>query len=377
MKPQWPYPIDAKSLQGRFDETRPLRFGLEEEIMVLDAGSLNLLPCGPRILEGLDARFKAELPASHVEIATSPHGGIDDMAQELHECRGILARHVGNVARFAVAGVHPFAARSGAINSGERYDRMLAEYGDVLRQQLVCGLHVHVDLGGADRTLGVYNALRSWLPELAALGANAPVHCGMDSSLASVRPLISGLLPRQGMPPPLSSWQEYADHLNWGLSTRRLGRPGEWWWELRPHAGMGTLEVRVPDAQTTADEALAVAAVVVGTVVWLGKRYDASDLPAPVETWRINENRWSSLRHGLDGTLIDLETGVPQPARERVGWLIDEIAPVVQELGGVSNLRRARLLAERNGAEKQREVFAAEGAQVLTQWLAERFVPNV
>ncbi|HVL52406.1 MAG TPA: glutamate-cysteine ligase family protein, partial [Actinomycetota bacterium] len=226
MKSDWPSPVDAKSLRARFDRTEAVTFGLEEEIMVLDPSTLDLLACGPVLLEGLDRRFKPELPAAHIEIASSPHTRIDDLAVEMRECRRMLAGHVGTRARLAVAGVHPFSARSGAVNSGDRYARMLAEYGDVLRQQLVCGLHVHVGLAGADRTLGVYNAMRSWLPELAALAANAPVHCGRDTSMASVRPLISGLLPRQGMPPPLSSWQEYADHLNSGMSVGRLGRPG-------------------------------------------------------------------------------------------------------------------------------------------------------
>ncbi len=375
MKSRWPSSIDAKSLRKRFERSGPVSFGVEEEIMVLDPRTLDLSPCGPMILEGLDARFKPELPLAHVEIATNPHSSLATLAGELTECRRMLAAHAGGKTRFAVAGVHPFAARSGEINVGERYNRMLAEYGDLLRQQLVCGLHVHVGLGGADQVLAVYNAMRSYLPELGALGTNAPIHCGRDTTLASVRPLISGLLPRQGMPPPLSSWQEYADHLNWGKSAHRLGRPTEWWWELRPHAGLGTLEIRVPDAQTTVEDALAVATVAVGTAVWLARRYDAADLPAPVESWRINENRWSGLRHGMEGTLIDLESGVRRPARERIGWLMEVVGPVVEELKGSTYLRRARNLAERNGAQLQRELFAAEGPHVLTRWLAEQFAP--
>lgn len=376
MKPSWPVPAGAESLAARFDRGGPLTFGLEEEIMVLDPGTLDLLPFGGKLLEGLDSRFRPELPASHVEIATVPHTSFEELEAELAACRRTLAGHAGDRARLAVAGVHPFAARLGEVSEGERYDRLLAEYGDVLRQQLVCGLHLHVSLGSAGRVLAVYNAMRAFLPELAALAANAPIHCGRDTTLASVRPLISELLPRQGMPPPLGGWQEYADALNWGAAAGRLGRPAEWWWELRPHAGLGTLEIRVPDAQTTVAEASAVGAVAVGVAAWLAGRHEAGGLPETVPTWRINENRWSALRHGLNGYLVDLETGEQRPARERIGWLIDRVAPTVRDLGGSRQLECARRLVRVNGAERQREIFRARGARGLAEWLAERFLDD-
>ena len=120
------------------------------------------------------------------------------------------------------------------------------------------GLHVHVAIRGADRALAVYNALRSHLPELAALAANAPFYEGRDSGLASVRSRISGLLPRQGVPPALPSWDAYEEALRWCA----FDDPRQWWWELRLHPVFGTVEVRVPDTQTTVADTAAVGAVV-------------------------------------------------------------------------------------------------------------------
>ena len=99
------------------------------------------------------------------------------------------------------AGTHPFTAELGMLTDDPRYVRTLDEYGERARRQLVAGLHLHVSLGGADRTLAVYNALRSHLPELAALAANAPFHAGRDTGLASIRPTIAVYLQRQGVPP--------------------------------------------------------------------------------------------------------------------------------------------------------------------------------
>ena len=157
----------------------------------------------------------------------------------------------------------------GELNPGDRYDTVAARFGDVARAQLVCALQVHVALGSAERTLAVYNALRGYLPELAALAANAPFHAGRDTGFASVRPLINGLLPRQSVPPAFASWDEYADAIAWAVPE-----PGSWWWELRPHLTFGTLEVRVCDAQTTLEEAAAVTAFVHCLVAWLSEQDD-------------------------------------------------------------------------------------------------------
>jgi carboxylate-amine ligase len=374
---KWPSPITGDSLAERFVDSGRTTFGLEEEIMVLHPETLDLLPRGVELLEGLDDRFKAELPAAHVEIASSPATSFDSLALELAECRRLLAAHMGDRARLAVAGVHPFSDRFGVVNAGERYELLLAKYGDVVRQQLVCGLHLHVGLGGPDRTLAVYNAMRSYLPQIAALAANSPIYDGRDTTLASMRPLLSGMLPRMGVPPPLGSFDEYAYALNWGLERERMGRPAEWWWEMRLHGALGTLEIRVPDGQTTLQDALAIGAVTAGTGVWLADLFDADDLPPTVPSWQINENRWSALHAGMNATLIDFETGGLRPASDSVDELLDRIEPAVARLGGTPHLARAREIAKNSGAERQRELFHTSGPFAVTEWLADRFLEGL
>lgn len=342
--------------------------------MVLDPQTLDLVPRGAELVEGLDARFKPEMPAAQVEIALEPVTSLGELSTDLTAARRQLAVHVGDRARLLVAGVHPTAAPVGQMNSGGRYEQLFAEYGEMAARQLVSGLHLHLGLGGPDRVLAVYNAMRSYLPEIAAFAANAPFYDGKDTGLASVRPHICGLMPRQGIPPRLDSWEDYARQLNWGKFSGRLHSPAEWWWELRLHPGVGTLEIRCPDAQTRVRDAAAVAAFALGLGTWLAARYDAADLLPVHSTWQINENRWSAARHGLHATLVDLETGVAGPARERIMRLIDDIAPTVEGLGGAGALRHARALADCTGAERQREVVASIGMHGLVERLAAEFV---
>jgi glutamate---cysteine ligase / carboxylate-amine ligase len=176
---------------------------------------------------------------------------------------------------------------------------------------------------------------------------------------------VSGLLPRQGIPPVLQSWGAYA------AALEVVGDPSRWWWELRPHPIHGTLEVRVPDAQSTVADAGAVAAVAHSLAVWLAERHDAGEVLPVDETWRIEENRWRACRYGVEGDLLDLRTGERRPARARLHALLDELEPVAERLGCGAELSRARDLVQTNGAMKLR---AAAGRDVdlrrAVEWLS-------
>jgi carboxylate-amine ligase len=251
---------------------------------------------------------------------------------------------------------------------------MKREYTSIARRQLVCGLHVHVGISGRERALAVYNAMRAHLPEIAALAANAPFHGGEDAGVASVRPLISAQLPRQGVPPAYESWQRLADDLRWGNAAARLEGFQGWWWELRLHAKFGTLEVRVPDAQTRPEEALAVVAFTAGLVLWLGARHDAGELPTPAPDWRIAENRWSAARDGARGRMADVYSGALRDTAELLAERLDEVSTFATALGAARSIETARGLIARSGAERQRELAQELGLRGLASTLAEEFM---
>jgi glutamate---cysteine ligase / carboxylate-amine ligase len=345
----------AAELRAAFDRPGAVTVGLEEELMLLDRETLDLAPRAPEVLAELggDPRFKLEMPAAQLEIVTAPHPTVAAAAQELARARADLAQAAGPF-RLAGAGAHPFASGSGPLNPGPRYEAIGAEYAAVARRQLVFGLHVHVAVRGADRALAVYNALRSHLPELAALAANAPFYESRDSGLASVRSRISGLLPRQGVPPVLESFEAYAEALRWcGFDD-----PRQWWWELRLHPVFGTVEVRVPDTQRTVEESTAIGTVVHALVTQLADRHDAGEAMPVADSWRIDQNRWSACRHGLEGTMIDLETARREPTLDRVAALLDRLGVEVS-------------LEDR--AARQREIAAERGLRGLVAWLADGF----
>ncbi len=369
--------VRAAQIHERFESVTPLTVGLEEEAMLLDADTFDLVPFAQPVLDRVagDERFKCELPAAQVELVTAPCADVPSAIALLARGRRDLAVAAEGIALPAVAGVHPFASVEGTLNSGASYDHAVAEYGPVARRQLVAALQVHVAVGGADRSIAVHDAVRCFLPELAALAANAPFYDGRDSELASVRPLLCQQLPRQGIPPAIGSWAALVDELSWGHRAGAVPEPGVWWWELRPHLSHGTLELRVPDAQTTVREAAAIAATIHALVAWLSGRYDAGDTLPSAPTWRIAENRWSALRHGIDGAMADLQTGERQPTRTRLRSLLHTLAPTFEQVGAGALWADASALTECNGAIRQR-AFVAGGNDLreLAGWLARSYL---
>ena len=365
----------AAALRAAFDAPEPMTVGLEEELMLLDPETLDLLPRAAKLVDAAgDERFKLEMPAAQLEITLPPERGVPAAIAALAAARRELAAAAAPFGRLAAAGVHPFAEALGQLNEDPRYAFTEREYGEIARLQLVCALQVHVAVGGADRSLAVYNALRPWLPLVGALAANAPFHAGRDTGMASIRPKIAEQLPRQGIPPAIASWESFADALAWGAASGLVPDARRWWWELRPHPAFGTLEVRVPDAQATVADAAAVVALVHALTGWLAVRHDAGEPLESADLWRLEENRWSAARWGMDAELADLRTGERTPARECLAVLLDELRPTAAELGCATELAAVTALAERNGAARQREIAAQQGIRGVAAWLADAYV---
>jgi carboxylate-amine ligase len=370
------WPASLEELRARFETSAPYLVGLEDELMLLNPDSLELADRAEEVLSRLhgDGRFKPELPASQVEIVVSPQPTAQAAAAALLDARRTLSAAIHDLVRPAAAGVHPFSPGLGEVNPRERYVGIAQTYGCAARRELVSALQVHVSVQGADRALAVYNAARSYLPLLAALAANAPFYEGKDTGFASVRPMIATLLPRQGVPPAFESFSDYARALAWGAVSGAFPDPGMWWWELRIHGGFGTLEFRVPDAQTTVGDAAAIAAVIQALVAWLSGRHDDGEELPVHPRWMIEQNRWSACRHGIEGSMVDLSTGQRHPTRALLQALLADLDQVSEELRSNAELTAAARMIEINGARAQRSTARVGGPRAVAEWLTQCFL---
>jgi carboxylate-amine ligase len=367
---------DAAALHRVFDVPAPCTVGIEEEVMLLDATTLDLLPRAAAVIAAAGGDgVAAELPASQLELTTSPAATAGQAIAALGHARQRLASAARGVGRLAAIGVHPFSRVEGALTDSPRYASVAAEYGRYAHRQLVCALQVHVAIRPGARAVAVYNELRSYLPYLAALAANSPFHGGEDTGLASVRPKIAENLPRQGISPALPSLSALADELLWFSRAGALNDPASWWWELRLHPRYGTVELRVPDAQNGLGDAAGIVGLAQALCVWLADRYDAGELPPPSPTWRIEQNRWAACRDGLDASLADPDTGRTASARDRIAALVQELMPTACQLGCAIELRSVlRRLEGITVPARYRAIAADVGLNGLVEALTTEFL---
>jgi carboxylate-amine ligase len=210
-------------------------------------------------------------------------------------------------------------------------------------------LHVHVGVQGTDRCILVCDRLRPVLPLLLALSANSPYLDGRDSGLHSARTQsFTRNFPRCGIPDAYGGWGAYTDYLRFLLETKSIVEYTQVWWSIRPHFAFGTVEVRICDAQTSAQESDALAALITACVLQAARDVDEGvpfTDPAPR---LVEENMWRAIRFGLEGRMIDIERRAEYEAAGIADRLLEWTAPVRAELGLEPSFPAA------NGAQRQR-----------------------
>jgi carboxylate-amine ligase len=364
----------ARRLRAVFDRVASFTIGAEEELLLVDPRTLEPVAAAEEALalsEG-DSRLALEFRAAQVESITPVCVCVDDVVRELGSVRTLLRRRLRERALVLAVGTHPLLGELGPITSRHRYERIAIEQPWATATTLACGLHVHVAVGGADRALALYNALRGFLPELAALAANTPFVAGRDSGMATARPKLNQAFSRAGVPPAFATWEAYAAFDVWARAASAYPDAGDHWWDLRLHPRHGTLEVRVPDVQSRLDETAAVIALVQALVAHLASRYDAGEALPVHPSERIAESLWLAARDGLGGWLPDLEGGERMRTAERVGELVEMARPEALELGCAGHLEGVlQMVASGGGSARQRRVAETAGLESLVWWLAE------
>jgi glutamate---cysteine ligase / carboxylate-amine ligase len=320
-----------------------------------------------------DERVHQELMTSVLDAATGVHERVGDAIREVREIRARLRDATAERdVLIASAGTHPFSRwEHQEISEAPRYQRIAEGLQWVAERVAIFGLHVHVGVDDADRAVQIVSQLRNWLPELLALSANSPYWQGRDTGLASTRSQIFDTMPRSGLPPRLESFADFEQLVDQGVAAGFFPEYTHIWWDVRPHPKLGTIELRICDAQTRVESVAGLAALTQSLVATL------ADDPVPVQPRvLIAENKWRAVRHGLETELFDLSANHGRPAAAAVRELLDRAAPAAARLGCEDELAEVERLLERGtGAEEQRRLNEDEGGLVgVARWLAEETI---
>jgi carboxylate-amine ligase len=340
--------------------------GVEEELMIVDAETLDLSNSIEALLQGIPqdlvGEVKPELLESVCEIATTPCKNTQEIAEQLRQLRRTTQDTAAKEGlAIGSAGTHPFAMWEEArVVARPRYRELIAGLQFIARQELIFGVHVHVAVDDPDKAIHVANGMRVHVPLLLALSANSPFWRADDTGLLSTRTPIFRAFPRVGIPPRYDNWADYEKRIEFMRTAKTIQDYTYLWYDVRPHPAFGTVEVRVMDSQTRVEHTLGLAAMVQALVKELCEHYEAGKKLARYPYEMLDENKFIAARHGLDGELVDLPKATRVPTKQLARRVLDRVRHHAQDLGSADELDCVEdILEHGNGGSRQRIVYEA------------------
>jgi glutamate---cysteine ligase / carboxylate-amine ligase len=361
--------LQASVLEHRFGKSDPYTLGVEEEYMLLDPETWDLVQHIDSVLaavaEGEHVEYlHAELMQSVLEVTTPVCRTAGDAYRALAHLRGYVAQIARSEGcRFGSAGTHPFSLfERQRITARDRYRQLVDQLQYIARRELIFGMHMHVAVDDPEKAIQVMNGLLIHLPQLLALSASSPFWRGEPTGLSSSRQMIFAAFPRSGPPPRFKDYTDYAEVVGQLERTGCIADYTHIWWDVRPHPRLGTIEMRVCDAVTRLEDVAAIAAFFQAIVKMYSEQYDAGK---EIPSWHrmlTTENKWLAARYGLDAPIMDLATGRRNrvPVSQLVRRTLRDVEGHAQELGSERELEGVReILSRGNGADRQLRVWNA------------------
>ncbi len=362
---------DGQEEEGHEEESdafgtgRPYTVGVEEELFLVDpltGAQANASAAVQKRLGKTEGTVERELHACQIELIT---GVCETAGETVRQLDGMRRAVLETGAGVLGSGTHPSALEGGAeITDKARYERIRDLLGDAVATP-VGGLHIHVGMPDAETAIRAFNGLRLHLPLLQALAANSPFRHGRDTGLASAREVTVRGWPRSGVPRAMADFDDFRRASR--LLARAAGVPDyTWfWWKLRPHPRLGTVEIRALDAQCSLKDTAALVAL-----THCLARHAAAAEPEPDPPGEVlEEAMFRAARYGVDAELPDPQ-GELHPVAQLLEQAIEMTRAEAEELrcgealGGL-----AELMDNGGGAGRQRAHFEITGMDGLLRHL--------
>jgi YbdK family carboxylate-amine ligase len=352
-----------------FHSSERASLGVEWELQLVNRETRELSAGAVEILEEIRPDGEDEHPKAKHELLQSTIEIITGICSTVAEAKTDLAGTLAEVTAAAehrglgvlCAGTHPFTDwQTQQISPKERYRQLVERMQWLARRLQIFGVHVHVGVRAPEKAVPIVNALCQYVPHFLALSASSPFWVGRDTGLASARTKVFESMPTAGLPYQLSGWNEFESYMETLISTKTIESVREVWWDIRPHPGFGTVELRICDGLPTLDEIGAVAALSQCLVEQFDTQLDRGyTLPSPAG-WVLRENKWRAARYGLDADIVVDEKGTVRPVRQAICDLVEDLTPTAKRLDCEAELADVeRILTVGASYQRQRAVAAA------------------
>ena len=360
------------------------KFGIEEEYFLVDAATKSVSREMPKsfleqVSSATGGQAMGEMLQSQMEVATLPHVNIEDARTELK----FLRQTVANIASdhglaILAAGTHPTATwRSAVQTQADRYDTVMEDLQMIGQRNMLCGLHVHVELPDPDDRVDIMMRMLPYLPLFIALATSSPFWSSRPTGLKGYRLAAYDELPRTGVPELFRTKEEFDAYVAALVRAGVMEDASYVWWAIRPSLEHPTLELRAPDCCTLVEDTIAIAALYRVLARYLTRNPLVNQSIGAVERAIAVENKWRAQRYGVHGTFVS-EIGAVSVA-EVLDQLLEEIAPDAAALCCLGELRHCRtIVGAGTSADTQLAVFEqhrhggshAHALRAVTDWIA-------
>lgn len=343
--------------------------GIEEEYLVVDRETRDLIKSPPDViwkeLENiLGSQVTPEFLKAQIEVGTRVCSTVAEAREDLTRMRRGLSEVVNEYGAAIIASsTHPFANWSEQETTDDpRYRSLAADYQQVARQLVICGMHVHVGIGDPHLRIDLMNQVRYMLPHMLALSTSSPFWAGQPTGLLAYRLVIFQNLPRTGVPEEFASWGEYERTVEILVNAGLIEDASKLWWDIRPSSRYPTLEMRVSDICTRLEDAMTVAALYQCLLGFLYRLRRENQRWRTYSPMMIEENLWRAQRYGVDGSLVDFGRGELVRYSDLIEEFIELLAQDATEFGVREELRHARTIAS-EGTSAHRQLATYETAK--------------
>jgi carboxylate-amine ligase len=350
-----------------FGGTSDFTVGIEEELLLVEAGGHELAHASGRLLAAMkvdERSSRHDLYEAQIELSSPVSRNAGEAIGSLSELRGSLRKAGGTAIG---SGIHP-AANFGDVRivQAERYERERERLRGLVDRTPDCAVHVHVGMPDPETAIRVCNGLRQYIPLLEALAANSPFWHGRDSGFASARRILRRGFPRVDIPSAFRDFAEYQEVVQDAMTAAEVDDYTFVWWEVRPHPRLGTVEMRAMDSQSSLGSIAGLAALVQALAKHLAEVSSNSHVRREV----IAEASFRAGRDGIAATLPHGDSLVP--VREITTDLLALARPHARELGAEAPLEEIdRILRDGNGADRQRAAHENGGIPAVLDHLVE------
>ena len=333
-----------KDLKIKFNGSPNPTLGVELELFTLDKHTLALTNGAPKILNHFKDNFffKQELLQSIIEITTDVCNNVEQVYDDLRPKLDMAIEYANaNDLELLSMPIHPFSKVSDQkVSNDRRYTEFLDRMQWPLRRLLITGIHVHVGVESGEKAIAIINGMKRYIPYLIALSANSPYFEGEKTGLASTRTKIFEGLPNTGIPENLRNYSEFQKFMRTLIGAGSIESIREIWWDIRPHPGYGTVEIRICDSIPNLLDIQDLTALCQALVVGMSNHYDNGTHLPYLDNWILYENKWRATRYGMDAHLIIDEEGNQIPIKDEILSTIDNLAQAIEQLNLSSNMDR-------------------------------------